>query len=319
MPDWEERISQHTNPAIRVEHDLRYRLVAPLIRASSAWADLGCGNGTAAADALHGEFSGRAVLIDVDNAAVARAAASLAAREIVQLTGDLAAPETLERTSEAILAVDGPRTITCFEVIEHLDTFVPLIEWAVRLTRERDVTFVMSVPNDAFWSIENPYHRTMWGEGAFAELRALLPDDHVVLRQIALTGSVICRSDDEATATTLPVERSRAQTVPTHFIAAFGPRASEIVPLAAVASADPVAQRLFERQREADLAYLMRSFKAVDRENGELVAQIRKDTKEFDDWRAYIRRLEAELGIEPPSGEGTDKSEATWTTEQQPR
>ena len=47
-----------------------------------------------------------------------------------------------------------------------------------------DATVVMSVPNDAFWATENPHHRTMWGEGAFAELQSLLPEGHTVAPQV---------------------------------------------------------------------------------------------------------------------------------------
>ena len=41
MPDWQERITKETAPAIRVEHDVRYAAAAPLVLASAAWADLG--------------------------------------------------------------------------------------------------------------------------------------------------------------------------------------------------------------------------------------------------------------------------------------
>ena len=65
MPDWQERITRETHPAVRVEHDIRYRLAEPLILGARTWADLGCGNGVAAADVLGGAYSGRAVLVDV--------------------------------------------------------------------------------------------------------------------------------------------------------------------------------------------------------------------------------------------------------------
>ena len=45
MPDWQERITRDTEPAIRVEHQLRYSLAAPLVHASALWCDLGCGTG----------------------------------------------------------------------------------------------------------------------------------------------------------------------------------------------------------------------------------------------------------------------------------
>ena len=81
--------------------------------------------------------------------------------------------------------------MTCFEVVEHLSTFVPLLEWSGALARDGAATFVISVPNDAFWSIQNPHHTSSWGEGAFEELRRLLPPEQTLLRQVALTGSAL--------------------------------------------------------------------------------------------------------------------------------
>jgi hypothetical protein len=48
MIDWQERITRETPPAVRVEHDTRYRIAAALIAESAVWCDLGCGNGVAA-------------------------------------------------------------------------------------------------------------------------------------------------------------------------------------------------------------------------------------------------------------------------------
>ncbi len=59
MPDWQERITRHTHPEVRVEHDLRYRLAEPLILGARTWADLGCGNGVAAGDVVGGAFARR--------------------------------------------------------------------------------------------------------------------------------------------------------------------------------------------------------------------------------------------------------------------
>src|SRR5439155_9653386 len=93
----------------------------------------------------------------------------------------------------AELTGDGT-VVTCFEVIEHLETFVPLVEM---LESVKNATVVMSVPNDAFWATENPHHKTMWGEGAFAELQSLLPEGHAVAPQIQLNGSAIGGGDGD--------------------------------------------------------------------------------------------------------------------------
>src|SRR5439155_4885616 len=112
-----------------------------------------------------------------------------------ELPGDLTDPAHLQRVGEALLALGNEPVATCFEVVEHLSSFLPLMEWSSMLARERGATFVLSVPNDAFWSIQNPHHLTAWGEGAFEELRQLLPADHTLLRQVALSGSAMVSWD----------------------------------------------------------------------------------------------------------------------------
>src|SRR4051794_3442651 len=221
MPDWQERITRETEPAIRAEHDARYRLAAPLIASGELWADLGCGTGIAAGSALrdHGGFSGRAVLVDLDEDVARGAAEELGLSDAVVFGADLATPEGVARVAEHL--GDGA-VVTCFEVVEHLSTFVPLIERLVEL--QGSVTAILSVPNDAFWSIVNPHHQAMWGEGAFAELETLLPEQRVLLHQVQLQGSAILPRDSEQTV----APEASVQThdaVPTHFLAAFGPRA----------------------------------------------------------------------------------------------
>src|SRR2546423_4742044 len=128
MPDWEERITVETEPALRVEHELRYRLAKPVIAQAKTWCDLGCGNGVAAADALGEALPERVVLVDRDEAVVATARDSLrAAREAQGVVADLTEGGDLERVREAVTEGGGERVITCFEVIEHLETFVPLV------------------------------------------------------------------------------------------------------------------------------------------------------------------------------------------------
>src|SRR4051794_19566092 len=162
MPDWQERITRETEPAIRAEHDARYKLAAPLIRAAPEWCDLGCGTGIAAAAALDGGFEGRAILVDVDEEVARGAATELDVREATTLAADLATPEGV---AAALGELHDGAVVTCFEVVEHLATFVPLLEALVERTDR--ITTILSVPNDAFWAIDNPHHQAMWGEGAF--------------------------------------------------------------------------------------------------------------------------------------------------------
>lgn len=277
MSDWQERITRETEPAIRAEHDLRYAVAAPLIVASQSWCDLGCGTGFAAGQALDGAFAGRAVLTDRDESAVTQARATVTANEVEGIVADLTDTADLDRLRAALLAGDGPRTATCFEVVEHLPTFLPLLELLLDLAAEHDTTVLLSVPNDAFWAIENPFHETMWSEGAFDELRSLLPADAVLAHQLALAGSAVRfgeRAADRQVGVTL------GDGVATHFLAAFGPRAGDVASAVAVEQVDLDEQRAWVRQRESDLRHLL---------------------AEREDWRAYIHSLEDRLHL-PRSG-----------------
>jgi hypothetical protein len=111
---------------------------------------------------------------------------------------------------------------------------------------------MLSVPNDAFWPIESPWHKTMWGEGSFEELRRLLPSEHVVLQQVPLQGSALTPAGAAPVAP--DVLAAREDPVASHLIAAFGPNCGELAPQSRVAMADLAAQRKWERQREANLA-----------------------------------------------------------------
>jgi SAM-dependent methyltransferase len=254
MPEWQERLTRDTKPSIRAEHDLRYGAAAPLIATAPVWVDLGCGAGVAASDALGESFGGHAVLVDFAQDALDEAAATVHAGTIDTVRADLADEADVARVRGAALAAGRDGCATCFEVIEHLPTFVPVLELLVELANEHGYTVVLSVPNDAFWALENPFHETMWGEGAFEELRRLLPAGHVVARQVPLTGSAIVLADD-ATELGVPAVTVGSDRVPSHFIAAFGARARDIVPRAFATAADLEGQRAWERQREAQLAF----------------------------------------------------------------
>jgi hypothetical protein len=164
---------------------------------------------------------------------------------------------------------------------------VPLIERLVELAQS--VTTVLSVPNDAFWAIENPHHRAMWGEGAFAELETLLPEGRVLLHQVSLQGSAILPADDERAVAPEATVQTR-DAVPTHFLAAFGPSAGELAPLATLAQVDLDEQRRWVRQREADNATL------------------RETIKELADHRTYIHQLEVKLGVRNELPAGSESS-----------
>jgi len=302
MSDWQERITRETAPAIRAEHELRYRLAAPLIRTSAVWADLGCGNGLAALAGLGDSRPGHLVLVDLDASAVADAAGELAAEQVSQISGDLSDVKSLREIDQTLLGTQGQRVVTCFEVVEHLGTFIPLLEWARKLAADGAATFVISVPNDAFWSVENPYHESRWGQGAFEELALLLPEERTLMRQVSLSGSALVDWEATRERHDLVAEVGGEGTVATHFIAAFGPRHGELHRAAMAAQTEQLEQRRWERQRESNLALA----EALVREQRETIRSQREDLEsliaQFDEWRAYIHELEGELG-RPLSGQ----------------
>jgi hypothetical protein len=226
-----------------------------------------------------------------------------------------------------LLAFADEPVVSCFEVVEHLSSFVPLLEWSVELVRERAATFVISVPNDAFWSIQNPHHQASWSEEIFEQLRQLLPGEHTVMRQVALSGSAIAPWDSAAEPQELMVDVGGERSVATHFIAAFGPRHREVQRAALAVQTDMIAQRVWERQRESDAAVAQRAavvaeqiasdqraaVQAQDVTIARQRAELRRQTQEFEEWRAYIHELETELG-RPLSGGVRENapSGATW-------
>jgi SAM-dependent methyltransferase len=251
MPEWQERITRETHPSIRIEHELRYAAMAPLIHETSVWLDLGCGAGVAAAAALNGKGPRHAVLVDASADALEEARHAVPAGETTPVVADLASTEGLAKVRDALGQARGG-CATCFEVIEHLESFAGVVELLVELATERDFTVMLSVPNDAFWPIESPWHKTMWGEGSFEELRRLLPAEHVVVKQVPLQGSSLV--PEGAEPVTPQSLQARDEAIASHFLAAFGPLAGRLTAGSAVAQADLAEQRRWERQREANLA-----------------------------------------------------------------
>jgi SAM-dependent methyltransferase len=315
MTDWQERITRESAPAIRAEHELRYRILARLLRDSDAWADLGCGNGLAAERALGSSRPARTLLVDFEPAALARAAEVLAVEATDALVADLSDAADLDRIGRQLAGVTGHLLVSMFEVVEHLPSFVPLLDWCTRIAGERAATFVLSVPNDAFWSIQNPHHETTWSEGAFEELRQLLPSEHTLLRQVALSGSAMVAWEGSPARRELDVAVGGEGVVATHFIAAFGSRHCELETGALAVQTDLSEQRRWERQRESDAAVAQA---VADAQRAAVAAQdatiakqreeLHAQTQRFDEWRSYIHELERELG-RPLSGSAESAAE----------
>ena len=257
---WEERITRVTHPSILLEHVARYRVAMPIVRRSAVWADLGCGGGIAPASALDEPFHGCAMVVDNDPAALDGSRDEVAPKvdEVVPIVADLTAEEDLARIAGELSTRgrERPGCITCFEVVEHLENFVPLLDLLKEVTTRLGFTSILSVPNDAFWSIENPHHNAVWGEGAFEEFTRLLPEPRVVAHQFTLSGTSVVTTGETAPAHVDIRVPLTVDGVPSHYIIAFGPQAALIESRADVTQVELGRQRSWERQREAHLSFL---------------------------------------------------------------
>jgi SAM-dependent methyltransferase len=269
---WEERITRETDPSIVTDHVLRYAFAAPAIAEAAVWGDAGCGSGLAARLALGPAVNVPSLLVDISTEAVDAAKRELRGTDVTGIAADLASEEGVASLREAVLHRSGGKggCITCFEVLEHLENFVPLVRALGEFAGEHGFVVFLSVPNDAFWTIENPYHATTWGDGAFEELRRLLPTEHTIALQFPLRGSAIVSelTPDDARVT---LETTlRPSGIPSHFIAVLGEHSGAAEPLAAVEQGDLEAERRWARQRESNLAFAEARVAELDRRIAEL-------------------------------------------------
>ena len=280
MPKPQARDRAEPLSSVRLEHEVRYRAAAAIIAEAALWCDLGCGTGTAAAAALE-QPPARAVLVDRDPALAEEAAGRVGAGAVA-LAADLARPEDVERVRAAILDGEGEtRVVTCFETLERLETFVPLVEMLADAGERHGVTVVLGLPDDALGAPADAARRSTWTEAAFEELRRLLPDDTVEVPQVALAGSVVLagRTAGEIELE-LPVSVPVEEVRPTHRIVAFGPAAPRLLPAGAAGPYDAAADRAASRLRDAQLEH---------------------DEAELAELRAEVERLRAELREREPA------------------
>jgi SAM-dependent methyltransferase len=297
LSGWQERVDTQTDPQVMLEHVARYRFAAPAVSGAHAWVDLGCGNGLAAEGALAGIRPASLLLVDRDADALAAAVQRFDGGGTESATADLELEsdiDGLEARVRALFEGDGG-CITCFEVIEHLADFGPLVGMLVRLAEEAAATVVLSVPNDAFWSLHNPYHHTIWGDGAFEEFRGLLPKDALVAHQLELRGSVVQprEASEHAHDVTVAVQ---PDAVPTHYLVAFGGASPALKPIADVVQHDLGERRAWERQRDADLAWLRQRERDLEYLLGHAGAELDALRADAGDGRG---RADADAGQEP--------------------
>ena len=230
-----------------------------MIAGADLWLDLGCGNGYAASLMTTGleQPPRRTLLVDVAAEPLATAARTLAELDPDTLQADLSEPAGLSALSARVRehAAEGDRVaVTCMETLEHLRRFSDLVEWLSERVEHDGADVVLSVPNDAFWAIENPYHETTWGAGAAAELRTLLPA-HRSCEQFPVNGSWIVPEGAATGSIELRAEAGEA-SVPSHFLLALGPNRDKLDATAGAVRTDLSERRTWERQRESSLQWL---------------------------------------------------------------
>ena len=169
---------------------------------------------------------------------------------------------------DALVAALRERTaqgavIGCVGVLERLGSFAGVVHTLVALAAERQATVVLALPNDAAGDGAEGGRRSVWSEGAVAELRGLLPEDHVAFDLVALRGAALVPASGSAELTA-EVETGPGATAPAAFVLAFGPRASRLAAAAAIAAADLSAERARERTRTAELEVLRARVAALD-------------------------------------------------------
>lgn len=169
---------------------------------------------------------------------------------LVELTPQTASPARLRE-----VVVEGA-VVTAFETLELLPDFGEIVATLVALSAERRATVVLALPNGSHGAGRDP--------GAVAELRALLPEDHVTVHQLALRGSALAPADGVVAEYSLDVEVDPAAE-PVAFLIAFGPRADELeLTSAVVVQADVSAERAARAALEEELAALRARVAALE-------------------------------------------------------
>jgi hypothetical protein len=159
-------------------------------------------------------------------------------------------------------AQDGA-VVVCAGVIERLTSFAGVVHELVALASERQATIILALPNDAATDAPAGGRRSVWTEGAVAELRGLLPSDHVCLHLLALRGAALVPGGDVAEVD-VSVEADARCAAPAGFVLAFGPRAQRLRSAATIAMADVGLERARERARTAELEVLRARVAALD-------------------------------------------------------
>lgn len=259
----EERISPNSLPSLVAEHESRYRFARPAVTAAGTWCDLSCGTAAGSSLALLDVLPAHVVLTDIDEFALAEATENLGGgTRITARQLDLTSTSELGSLGELLESLPSPLVVTCFEVIEHLPTFGPLISF-LRDVGRAGATVVLSAPNDVFSGVQNPFHVTAWGASTVSELVQLLPEDRIIATQISLEGTAIIAEYEG----TIPASAPRPIVElppPLAYLVAFGPLIAHLGPVAVTAVSDSLTRRVWEAHRESDANYFRWAAAEVD-------------------------------------------------------
>jgi SAM-dependent methyltransferase len=265
---FEERVDPtQSGVNLLAEHLVRYEFVSQMTAGSGSpvYVDLGCGNGFGLK--ILQWRAPRSILFgcDMSDEALAGAQSYLGNSSAVRLLQmDLTRTENYSVFEEALKAHEAdPRVIVCFEIVEHLGDFKSLITFVDEQVKHGAEAF-LSVPNDAFWGVRNPFHKNMFGEQAVLELMQLFDNIPRLYEQYPIQGATILPrgideiAEDQIAGKLLPefLERRQKVSVPSHFILHLGGCAREPDTFSArFVLVDSSAERQWVAQREADMLY----------------------------------------------------------------
>ena len=238
-----------------VEHELRYRFAAPLIRRSSVWCDLGCRDGYAASLALDsGDIPADVILIEDRPAEIDGAIARLRVRPGVGVVADLGSSDGVDAIRERLDAVAGDRDVcvTCFEVIQRVEDFADIVGLLDELARSRRGSVVLSLPNDQYATGDAAV--SPWGTAAVDELTSMLSMPVAIFHQRVAVGSFIV--PERAPSTGEVVATLDPSRPPSHFVVAFGKHVETLeAGIGLATEIDLADQRRRDSVLENDLRY----------------------------------------------------------------
>lgn len=278
----ERVIPGRVDPALWNEHVSRYHLAATFASGGRIL-DVGCGAGYGTA--LLAAAGGKAIGFDIARDAIEYARANNGGN--VEFL--LASAETFPIRTGSI------RTVTAFEVIEHITGWQALIAEAARVLEE-DGIFLVSTPNKTYYaetrkeSGPNPFHVH---EFEYDEFRRVLAEHFPHVQMMAQNRQeAFVFSGEDAPCQLHGIMGSTSATADAHFfIAVCTKKHLSVNPFAFV----PQTGNLL-RERELHIAGLQQELLFVREQQRELLKQHEELGRELEQHNAWAISLDQELG-----------------------